>query len=200
MEEASDLYLIVGIGNPGNGYADTRHNVGFQVVQDFARRYGITFRKETSLQAQIGKGALPETGQKVIVMMPQTYVNCSGEAVVACTRYFRIKLERLIVVSDEVALPFGKMRLSDKGSAGGHNGLKDIEAKLGTQYYARLRFGVGDREYGELADHVLGKFTEDEKKRLPPFIEQAVEVLYIWITKGSEPAKRATASQEDLKS
>jgi len=200
MEEASDLYLIVGIGNPGSGYADTRHNVGFQVVQEFARRFGISLRKEASLQAVIGKGALPETGQKVIVIMPLTYVNLSGEAVLAALRYYRIKLDNLIVVSDEVALPFGKLRLSDKGSAGGHNGLKDIEAKLGTQYYARLRFGVGDRENGELADHVLGKFTEDEKKRLPPFVEQAAEVLYIWVTKGSEPAKRATSPQEDLKS
>lgn len=191
-EETLSPFLIVGLGNPGNNYQDTRHNIGFQVVSAFARQHQLSFRKEAALQGEIAKGALG-TGAKVLVMMPLTYVNLSGDAVQACIRYFRIGLDRLLVISDEVALPFGKLRLSDRGSAGGHNGLKSIEERLGTQYYARLRFGVGDRQHGDLADHVLGKFNEEEKRGLPALIEQAAQVINIWITQGNEPAKRACA-------
>lgn len=194
-EEAVSPYLLVGLGNPGKQYQDTRHNIGFQVVTAFAERHQLPFRKEASLHGELAKGMLA-TGEKVLVLMPLTYVNRSGEAVKACVRYFRIALDRLLVVSDEVALPFGKLRLSERGSAGGHNGLKSIEEQLGTQYYARLRFGVGDRQHGDLADHVLGKFNEEERRSLGALIEQAREVLDIWTTKGGEPAKRACAPKD----
>jgi peptidyl-tRNA hydrolase, PTH1 family len=192
-EETADPYLLVGLGNPGNSYQDTRHNIGFQIAIAFAKQHELIFRKDATLQGEVAKGALRGSGDKVIVLMPLTFVNLSGQAVKACVRYFRTRLDRLLVVSDEVALPFGKLRLSERGSAGGHNGLKSIEEHLGTQYYARLRFGVGDREHGELVDHVLGKFKEEEKRRLPALIEQAAQVIYIWITQGGEPAKRACA-------
>ena len=195
-EQDPNPYLVVGLGNPGSAYQDTRHNIGFQVAAAFARQNLCTFRKENSLKGEIAKGVVQGTNKKVILLMPLTYVNASGEAVRACVNYFRIPLQHLFVVSDEVALPFGKLRLSDYGSAGGHNGLKSIEQCLGTQYYARLRFGVGDREHGELADHVLGKFKEEEMIRLPSIIGQAVQVIQVWITQGSEPAKRACRPSE----
>lgn len=191
QEETLHPFLLVGIGNPGSAYQDTRHNIGFQIVTAFAKQHQFSFRKESGLHGEVAKGTLHGTSERVIVLMPLTFVNRSGEAVQACVKYFRIPLDRVLVISDEVALPFGKLRLSERGSAGGHNGLKSIEQCLGTQYYARLRFGVGDREHGELADHVLGKFPEEERQCLPALIEQAAQIIHIWITQGSEPAKRA---------
>lgn len=200
QEKAQDTYLLVGIGNPGSAYQETRHNIGFQIATAFAEKQQLSFRKEAALHGELAKGMLLGRSEKVIVLKPLTYVNRSGEAVQACMRYFRIRLERLLVISDEFAMPFGKLRVSERGSAGGHNGLKSIEQHLMTQHYSRLRFGIGDREQGDLADHVLSKFAEEERSSLPSLIEQAAQVLYTWITQGSEPAKRACAPLESKKS
>ncbi len=186
-------YLLAGLGNPGTIYQETRHNIGFQVLTAFAEKNHLTFRKNLSLYGEFAKGTLLGLSQIVIALKPLTFVNNSGQAVKACISYFRIAFDRLLVISDEVSLPFGKLRLSERGSSGGHNGLKSIEEHLGTQDYARLRFGVGDREEGSLSDHVLSKFKEEEKKQLPILIEQAVQVIQIWISQGVESARRACA-------
>ncbi len=192
-QEALDTYFLIGLGNPGSEYQNTRHNIGFQIVTKFAEKQQLSFRKESAFQGELAKGALLGRREKLIMLKPLTYVNRSGEAIAACMKYFRVPLESILVISDEVAMPFGKLRLSERGGAGGHNGLKSIEQHLGTQYYTRLRFGVDDRKSGDLSDYVLSDFTKEERDSLPELIEQAAQVLYTWITEGSEPAKRACA-------
>lgn len=202
--ETSKHYLVVGLGNPGIDYQDTRHNIGFEVVAAFAKKQQWTFRKDATFHGEFAKGTLEasngEPGKKVIVLMPLTYMNNSGEAVLACVKYFHIPTQHILVVSDQIDLPFGRLKLTENGGAGGHNGLKSVQFCLNTQDYTHLRFGVGDREEGDLADHVLGKFPEEERQRLPTLIEQAVQVIHIWINQGSEPAMRACAPIDPKKS
>jgi len=183
-------FIITGLGNPGKTYEDTRHNIGFRIIKALAKKYGISFRPSLiRSKGSVGEGEI--LGQKVLLLLPLTYMNESGQAVRKCTSYYKIPIDHLMVVTDDVALPFGQVRLRTKGGSGGHNGLKSIEAHLGTQEYMRLRAGVGDRERGDLADHVLGRFTQKEKEDLPDLIDQAINALEIWITEGIEAAMQA---------
>ncbi len=179
---------MVGLGNPGAEYAMSRHNIGFSVADKLAERNGITMKKEAAMKGWLGKGKAKET--EFFLLKPATYMNNSGESVGKAVRYYQVPVPKILVISDDVALPFGKLRLSDKGSSGGHNGLESIEMSLGTQHYARLRFGVGDREEGDLTDHVLGKFTEEERAKLPELIELAAQTVETWMNQGSEAARR----------
>ena len=175
-----DKYLIVGLGNVGQEYAGTRHNAGFMVLDAFAkasnavfedRRYG--FVAETSLK-----------GRKVFLLKPSTYMNLSGNAVRYWLTKENIDQQRLLVVSDEVALPLGDFRLKGNGSNGGHNGLGHIQQLIGQQY-ARLRMGIGnDFPRGMQIEHVLGRFTDDELKTLQPSIDIAVDVIRSFILAG----------------
>ncbi len=189
MEEKKAPYLIVGLGNPGTKYAFTRHNIGFIIADKISERNGIVLREEKAFKGLLGKGRVGEV--EFFLLKPTTFMNNSGEAAALAQRYFGIPIYQILVISDEVALPFAKMRLSDRGSSGGHKGLESIEAKLGTQHYARLRFGVGDREQGELADHVLSNFVDQELAVLPNLIEQAALAVETWMNKGSDAARRA---------
>ena len=197
MDEKKAPYLIVGLGNPGSEYALTRHNIGFMIADKLAERNGIALKKEASLKGMIGKGKIVDTD--FFLLKPCTFMNNSGEAVVLVQRYFQIPIHQILVISDEVALPFGKMRLSDKGSCGGHRGLESVELKLGTLHYARLRFGIDDREHGELADYVLEKFSDPEFAELPILIERAAEGVETWMNKGSEAARRILLPKQNLK-
>lgn len=179
MEQKS--LLVVGLGNPGSAYEGTRHNVGFQVVKMWAAKQDLSFRAAAHLSAELAQGKVGE--MKVLLLLPMTYMNSSGEAVRLCVDYFKVSLEDLLIVCDDIALPLEEMRLRLEGSAGGHNGLKSIEAHLGTQKYPRLRIGIGDRAEGDLSDHVLGRFTEQESRLLPEIFTRAVEVLDMWILK-----------------
>ncbi len=185
--------LIVGLGNPGQAYEKTRHNVGFHVVRAFAETKSFSWRRADSLKGEVAQGVVEDT--KIFLLMPATYMNSSGEAVRLCLDYFDLPLEDMVVVADDIALPLGKIRLRPQGGSGGHNGLKSIEAHIRTQYYARLRIGIGDREHGDLADHVLGRFSEDEANRLPEIVKKAVEILDVWIAKGISAAMQS-ANQE----
>ena len=169
--------LIVGLGNPGSAYEETRHNMGFQVVKRWAAKQGLSFRRARHLVGEVASQA------DVTLLLPMTYMNSSGESVRLCVDYFKLPVENILVVCDDIALPFGEIRLRQGGSAGGHNGLKSVEAHLGTQAYSRLKVGVGDRDRGELADHVLGRFTAQELQELPEILEKASEVLDAWLTK-----------------
>lgn len=120
----------------------------------------------------------------VILLMPLTFMNHSGEAVALVMRYFQIDLSRLLIVADDIALPVGRLRIRINSGSGGHNGLKSIEEHLQTNRYARLRIGVGDREEGDLSNHVLGRFTEEEEKLVPGVLERAVQAIEIWLDKG----------------
>jgi PTH1 family peptidyl-tRNA hydrolase len=182
------IRLIVGLGNPGTAYTKTRHNIGFTVLQAFAKARGLSFR---SLPGAKGEIAMADSVEKqMILLKPKTYMNSSGTAVKFCVESFHVPLQHLLVVADDIYLPFGRMRLRPEGSAGGHNGLKSIESHLGTQQYTRLRIGVGDRLSGDLSDHVLGVFSQDEQAELPDVIDQAVDVIGLWVDQGFDAAAR----------
>jgi len=172
--------LIVGLGNPGLEYEETRHNIGFLVVKAFAREHGMTFRKVSRLKGVLAEKNLKEG--KLFLLLPMTYMNCSGVSVRACLDYFKLSFKEMIVVSDDKDLELGSLRLKKKGSSGGHNGLKSVEENLGTAEYARLKVGIGAPKRGEiLADYVLSSLTEEERVSLPGILEEATQMLNLWI-------------------
>ena len=178
------MRLIVGLGNPGAEYRETRHNVGFMVVDELQRRYGLEWAMAPSQvpDAFVAKryGADP-----LLLARPLTYMNRSGQAVGALARYYGIVPEDLLIVVDEVALPFGRLRARAKGSAGGHNGLKSVIEGLGTMEFPRLRLGVGRGDgRRDLADHVLSKFEADERADLESFIIRAADAAEMFAADG----------------
>jgi peptidyl-tRNA hydrolase, PTH1 family len=169
------MKLIVGLGNPGREYRDTRHNVGFLVADELARRHQLTFSLAPSQVPEtfVAKKFGPEP---MLVAKPLTFMNRSGDAVAALARYFDVAPADVLVVVDEAALPFGRLRARARGSAGGHNGLKSVIERLGTQEFPRLRLGVGRGDARrDLADHVLAKFEPGERAELETFITRAAD-------------------------
>lgn len=180
-------FLVVGLGNPGRTYDDTRHNIGFRVVTALGAKYGITFRPAlVRAKGSLGEGIIAE--KKTKILKPLTYMNESGSAVRKCASFYKIGPDHLMVITDDVALPFGQIRLRSKGGSGGHNGLKSVEAHLGSQEYPRLRIGVGDTSDGELSDYVLGRFTQKEQQMLPDVVDEAIEAVELWLSSGIETA------------
>ncbi len=178
------MRLIVGLGNPGREYRDTRHNVGFMVADEIAKRHGLTLAMAPSQvpDAMIAKKFGPDA---VLIAKPLTFMNRSGDAVAALTRYYDIAIADLLVVVDEVALPFGRLRARARGSAGGHNGLKSCIERLGTNEFPRLRLGVGRGDSRrDLADHVLSKFEADEQSALGEFIARAADAAEMFAAEG----------------
>lgn len=184
-KDASDVLMIVGLGNPGKEYERTRHNVGFDVVDAFARQYGIEVKKK-KFGGLVGDGMVGE--KKVLLVKPQNYMNLSGQVVATAVGFYRLSIDNLIVVTDDMALEPGRIRLRAKGSAGGHNGLSDIKNKLGTPDYARLRVGIGRSEYIIARDYVLGRPTADEKELIAEAVNRSKEALFCWINEGIGPA------------
>ncbi|MBR4084625.1 MAG: aminoacyl-tRNA hydrolase [Lachnospiraceae bacterium] len=170
------MYIIVGLGNPGKDYTNTRHNIGFDVIDALADVTGISVI-EKKHKAIIGKGVLD--GQKVILVKPQTYMNLSGESVRDIIDYYKVNEEQeLIVVSDDTSLDVGSIRIRKKGSAGGHNGLKNIIAHLGHDTFMRVKMGVGEKPKGyDLADYVLGHFSSGERKLMDEAAKSAVDAI-----------------------
>ena len=167
-------YLVVGLGNPGEKYAKTRHNVGFKVVDSFAEDLGGTFTNEKL--AEVAK--VKFKGRAIVLIKPTTFMNLSGKAVNYWMQQEKITIDNILVVTDDIALPFGKLRMKGKGSDGGHNGLKDIQATLGTDQYARLRFGVGNEFHpGKQSDYVLGEWSSEEHEQLEERIKIAKEFI-----------------------
>lgn len=174
-------YLIVGLGNPGAKYAETRHNIGFKVLDAIAKELGGTF----SLGKQAETAEVKFKGRTLILIKPTTFMNLSGKAVNYWMQAEKIGRENILVITDDLALPFGKLRMKGKGSDGGHNGLKDIQATLNSQEYARLRFGVGsDFHKGQQADYVLGEWSSEEKETLSDRIKMATEFIKGFTTIG----------------
>jgi len=167
-------YLIVGLGNPGSKYEETRHNIGFKVVEAFAKECNTNFEVK-----KLGDLALAKyKGRQIYLLKPNTFMNLSGKAVNYWLQSEKIPVENLLVITDDIALPFGKLRMKGKGSDGGHNGLKDIQAQLKTADYARVRFGVGaDFKQGQQADYVLGEWNSQEKETLEERIQTATEFI-----------------------
>lgn len=170
------MYLIVGLGNPGREYGNTRHNIGFDVIDYLAEKEKIDV-SEKKHKALIGKGIID--GQKVILAKPQTYMNLSGESVREIIDYFKIDPEtELIVISDDISLAVGQLRVRKKGSAGGHNGLKNIIQHLGSENFHRLRMGVGEKPSGyDLAEYVLGHFSREEREVMDEAAAKAADAI-----------------------
>lgn len=167
-------YLIVGLGNIGDEYRDTRHNIGFNVVDALAKDAGVTWADR-----RYGFVAnMSIKGRQLVLLKPSTYMNLSGNAVRYWMQQEKVPLENVLIVVDDLALPFGALRLKPKGSDAGHNGLKHIAATLGTQEYARLRFGIGDDfPRGHQIDFVLGHFTDEDMKTMPERVSVAVDII-----------------------
>jgi peptidyl-tRNA hydrolase, PTH1 family len=174
-------FLIVGLGNIGDEYANTRHNIGFAVLDTIAKENNITFT--TDRLAAVTQ--LKFKGKTLILIKPSTYMNLSGKAVNYWMQAEKITLENVLVITDDIALPLGTLRMKGKGSDGGHNGLKNIQETLNTAEYARLRFGVGSEfSKGRQVDFVLGKWKPEEEKLLEPRIKQAIEMVQAFATIG----------------
>ena len=174
-------YLIVGLGNPGSKYADTRHNIGFDVLDALIKDSESSF--ETARYAD--RAEIKFKGRKLVLIKPNTFMNLSGKAVHFWLQKEKIPMSNLLVISDDLALPFGTLRLKGKGSAGGHNGLKDIEAVLKTGIYSRLRFGIGsDYARGKQADFVLGPWSLEEQNDLSERINQSTKFVLSFVTMG----------------
>lgn len=179
------MHLIVGLGNPGIEYAGTRHNVGFEAIEELADRHNISVKKR-NFRAVLGDGTI--AGQRAILARPMTYMNLSGEAVAAICRMYKIEPQNVIVIVDDIALPIGKIRLRLSGSAGGHNGLTSIEQHLHTREYPRIRIGVGGAQPGRMVDHVLGKFRQSEREAIAEAIERAADAVEVALAEGFEKA------------
>jgi PTH1 family peptidyl-tRNA hydrolase len=167
--------VLVGLGNPGKKYANTRHNIGFMVIEKLAQEWGFALKEDPKFLGRVAKGE--REGVMTYLLLPETYMNESGQAVRAIVQFYKLLAADLIVVYDDIALEFGSIRVKPRGSSGGHNGLKSIEQALGSDYYPRVRLGIGDEREGRLADHVLSPFTDEEQKTLSEFIDQAVKVV-----------------------
>ncbi|MEG0427599.1 MAG: aminoacyl-tRNA hydrolase [Akkermansia sp.] len=164
--------IIVGLGNPGKNYENTRHNVGFQVIDRLAAHWGVSFQLNKQRKGEFA------SGPGVLLVKPQTYMNDSGMCVGPLVRFFKMQASEVFVVYDEIAFPLGTIKLREGGSAGGHNGIKSLIAHLGTMDFPRLRFGIGEPTgQGEMIGHVLGTFRPDERELFESTIAKAVEAL-----------------------
>lgn len=181
------MYIIVGLGNPGKEYENTRHNIGFHVIEKIAEQENIDVL-EKKHKAVIGKGAV--AGQKCILAKPLTYMNLSGESVRELVDYYKAdETAELIVISDDISLDVGQLRIRKKGSAGGHNGLKNIIARLGHDTFIRVKMGVGEKPKGwDLADYVLGRFSAPEQRLMEEAAERAADAVRMIITRGADAA------------
>lgn len=181
------MYIIVGLGNPGSQYAHTRHNVGFDVIDALADRYGIPVDHK-KCRALCGKGRIE--GLPVVLAKPQTYMNLSGESVRQLIDFYKVdQKENLIVIYDDISLEPGQLRLRSKGSAGGHNGIKNIIAHLGGQEFKRIKVGVGEKPKGyDLADYVLSRFSKSEREQVEEARLRAADAVASIMTDGMDAA------------
>ncbi|MBR2132998.1 MAG: aminoacyl-tRNA hydrolase [Oscillospiraceae bacterium] len=181
-------WLLVCLGNPGKQYENTRHNIGFMAADELERREGVKVNK---LRYRALTGEMRLGNQRVLVMKPQTYMNLSGEAVKLAGAFYKIPPERVLVISDDVSLPLGKLRIRGNGSAGGHNGLKNIIAHLGTDAFPRIKVGVGAPQHPEheMVDWVIGNFTPAEKKVVADAVGRALDAALCLMEKGVSEAQ-----------
>jgi PTH1 family peptidyl-tRNA hydrolase len=183
-------WLVVGLGNPGKEYAGHRHNVGFRVVDLLASRVGAKFGRSKRAHAEVAEGRLGYGGPKLILMKPLTYMNLSGAAVASLAQFFKVPLEQVLAVHDELDVPFGEVRAKRGGGEGGHNGLRSMSKSLGSKDYARVRFGIG-RPPGrqDPADFVLSDFGSAERKELDFLVDRAADVTEAVVLEGVEWAQ-----------
>ena len=180
-------WLLVCLGNPGDKYENTRHNVGFMVADEVAERRNAPIQK---LKFKALTNILTISGEKVLVMKPTTYMNLSGEAVRQAVDFYKVPPERVLVISDDTALAVGRLRIRKGGSAGGHNGLKSIIQHLGSDQFPRVRVGVGEKPHPDydMADWVLGKFVGEDKKAIDGAVKRAADAVECLIAEGCDKA------------
>ena len=180
-------WLLVGLGNPGTKYESTRHNMGWLALDSLMEKEKFTLNK---LRFKAWTGMLDYKGHKILVMKPQTYMNLSGESVGEAARFYKVPADHVLVISDDVSLPVGKLRIRKSGSAGGHNGLKDIIAKLGTDAFPRIRIGVGAPPHPDydMADWVLASFKNQDAEDMLAAAERAAQAAQCYITQGADRA------------
>lgn len=180
------MNIIIGLGNPTREYEGTRHNAGFMTIDRLADKYGIDV-SEKKHKALCGKGVIE--GNKVILVKPQTYMNLSGESVRAVVDYYKVPLDDIIIIYDDIDLAPGQLRIRKKGSAGGHNGIKSIISHLGTQEFKRIRVGVGEKpRMMDLADYVLGRFPKEEQDLMDQAFTEGANAAVVMITEGIDAA------------
>lgn len=180
-EEGGFMKLIIGLGNPGRQYENTRHNVGFNVIDKLSEELAIPLDRQ-KFNGLYGMGHI--SGEKVILLKPLTYMNLSGECIRPLMDYYDISTEEIVVIYDDLDLPVGKIRLRSKGSAGGHNGIKSMILHLGTQEFNRLRVGIDRPVNGmKITDYVLGKFTQEEMEGINQAIDYSAKACEDWIRK-----------------
>jgi len=170
--------LIVGLGNPGKEYDLTRHNMGAMVATSLAERLSAPFKREGKLFAKVATSTVDE--MKVLIALPTTYMNLSGKAVRRLADYFKVPTGHILILSDDVHIDYGTLRLREKGSSGGQKGLKSIEEHLSTQQFARLKIGISDALFGDRADYVLGRLTNEEQQQLPTIIDESIKLIHTW--------------------
>ncbi len=185
MKECARVKLIAGLGNPGTDYVGTRHNAGFMVLDILAQMVGVSIKREKfgALAAEVLHG-----DEKLLLLKPQQYMNRSGHAIATAAGFYKLQPGDVLVVTDDMALPTGQLRLRPKGSAGGHNGLKDIIAALKTDQFPRLRVGIGSAGTRDAADYVLSWFSEQERQSIDQAVQTAANAALCWAAEGIEPA------------
>jgi len=191
----SQMKMVVGLGNPGVGFADTRHNIGFQVIDSLAEVLGIDVGKR-KFSARLGLGEFGD--KKLILLKPWQFMNRSGEAVAKAVGFYKLPLGEMLVVTDDMALEPGRIRVRAKGSAGGHNGLADIIDKLGDNQFARLRVGIGRSDRQETIDYVLDRPTRDERRLLDEAIDRARQAVLCWLEFGIGAAMNKFNRSDDI--
>lgn len=167
------MFLIVGLGNPGSQYENTRHNIGFKVIDNIAKEYNIEINRQ-KFKGVYGEGFI--NGEKVILLKPTTYMNLSGESVREVVDFYKLACDDIVVIYDDISLDVGRIRLREKGSAGGHNGIKSIISHLGTDVFPRIKVGVGQPNV-DLVNYVLGKFTDEEMEVLSESIDASTKAV-----------------------
>jgi PTH1 family peptidyl-tRNA hydrolase len=183
-----NLYLIVGLGNPGKEYAGTRHNAGFLVLEQLGQRWRANWNLEKKFSSRLAK--MERNGRKIILAQPQTFMNASGKAVASLSSFFRLPTAQVLIVVDDADLPFGEIRMRSGGSSGGHHGLESIEQHLGTREFPRLRIGIGRRatDNREITNYVLGQFAADERELMGKILTRAGEQIDCWLNAGIQKA------------
>jgi PTH1 family peptidyl-tRNA hydrolase len=185
--DMNERYLVVGLGNPGREYQNTRHNVGFRCADALVKAHGLAFDARKKSKAKTADGLI--AGKRVLVAKPQTYMNLSGSSVQGLATFYRIPAEHILVIFDDLDLPLGTLRIRQKGGSGGHRGLTDIIQRLGTQDFPRIRFGIG-RPPGKMdpAAYVLRPFDQAETTLIQGTVERAVKAVETWLTDGIDIA------------
>jgi PTH1 family peptidyl-tRNA hydrolase len=198
IETGLTVKLIVGLGNPGKKYEGTRHNVGFEVISELARRYDVG-RPKAKFNAEIAETTIKN--EKTVLMCPLTYMNLSGQSVRAAYDFYKLSLDEILIVCDDVNLPLARLRLRPSGSAGGQNGLTDIIERLGSQQFSRLRIGIDRPPPGwEVSNYVLGRFSTEDRVAIEPAVKWAGDAIECWIGEGIGKAmSRFNPDPEEIK-